>query len=92
MQDVSLSSQVFRLSPGVRLRACAQARAMLLVPEGIVELNDTAAAVLELVDGRRSTREIAVALEAAYDVSQNEIEQEVYSLCSELHERGYLAV
>jgi len=92
MRNVSLSSQVFQFAHGVRLRTCAQRRTMLLVPEGIVELNDTASAVVELVDGRRSTREIAAALELVYDVSQDEIEQEVCSLCSELQERGYLTV
>ena len=92
MRNVPLSSQVFEFSPGVRLRTCAQGRTMLLVPEGIIELNDTASAIFELVDGRRTTREIAEALEALYDVSQSEIEKDVYTLCSELLDQGYLAI
>ena len=34
-------------------------RPVLLYPEGAVLLNDTGRAILELVDGRRSIREIA---------------------------------
>jgi pyrroloquinoline quinone biosynthesis protein D len=40
---------------------------MLLVPEGAVRLNPTAAAVLELCDGERSLDEIVVVLSDRYD-------------------------
>jgi pyrroloquinoline quinone biosynthesis protein D len=40
---------------------------MLLVPEGVVRLNTTAAEVLELCDGERSLDEIVSALSARYD-------------------------
>ena len=39
---------------------------LLLVPEGAVRLNETAAQVLELCDGRRSLDEIAAALSLRY--------------------------
>jgi pyrroloquinoline quinone biosynthesis protein D len=39
---------------------------VLLVPEGVVRLNTTAAEVLELCDGERSIDEIASALSARY--------------------------
>ena len=39
---------------------------LLLVPEGAVRLNETAAQVLELCDGRRSLDEIAAALSQRY--------------------------
>jgi pyrroloquinoline quinone biosynthesis protein D len=38
----------------------------LLVPEGAVRLNETAARVLELCDGERSLEEIAAALSERY--------------------------
>jgi pyrroloquinoline quinone biosynthesis protein D len=39
---------------------------MLLIPEGAVRLNATAAQVLELVDGERSVDDIAAALSERY--------------------------
>jgi len=42
-------------------------RPVLLYPEGAVLLNDTAKAILELVDGQRSIADIATILGARYD-------------------------
>jgi pyrroloquinoline quinone biosynthesis protein D len=47
---------------------------LLLVPEGAVRLNETAAHVLELCDGERSLEDIAAALSQRYsgaDVSDD---------------------
>ena len=41
-------------------------RPVLLYPEGAVLLNDTGAAILELVDGRRTVSEIAAILGERY--------------------------
>lgn len=41
-------------------------RRVLLYPEGAVLLNETGAAVLELLDGRRTVSEIAAILEQRY--------------------------
>jgi coenzyme PQQ biosynthesis protein PqqD len=41
-------------------------RPVLLYPEGAVLLNETGAAILELVDGRRTIAQIADALRAKY--------------------------
>lgn len=40
---------------------------VLLYPEGVVLLNDTGAAILDLVDGRRSVADIAATLKQRYD-------------------------
>ena len=40
---------------------------VLLIPEGVVRLNPTAAEVLELCDGERSLDDIVGALSARYD-------------------------
>ena len=40
---------------------------VLLYPEGVVLLNDTGAAILDLVDGRRSVEAIATDLKRRYD-------------------------
>jgi coenzyme PQQ biosynthesis protein PqqD len=56
-----------RLVTGARLRYDeVREEHMLLVPEGVVRLNPTAAEVLELCDGHRSLEEIIDALSARY--------------------------
>jgi pyrroloquinoline quinone biosynthesis protein D len=49
---------------------------VLLYPEGVVFLNDTGAAILELCDGRRSVSDIATGLQERYhcDVTADVIE------------------
>ena len=49
---------------------------VLLYPEGVVLLNDTGAAILDLCDGRRSITDIATDLEERYhyDVTADVIE------------------
>lgn len=42
-------------------------RPVLLYPEGVVLLNDTGVAILELCDGRRTLQEIAGTLGARYE-------------------------
>ena len=42
-------------------------RPVLLYPEGVVFLNDTGRAILELCDGRRTVAEIAATLGARYE-------------------------
>ena len=42
-------------------------RPVLLYPEGVVFLNDTGRAILELCDGRRTVADIAATLGARYD-------------------------
>jgi pyrroloquinoline quinone biosynthesis protein D len=57
-----------RLVTGARLRYDdVREQHMLLVPEGAVRLNPTAAEVLELCDGERSLDEIVVVLSDRYD-------------------------
>jgi pyrroloquinoline quinone biosynthesis protein D len=64
-----------RLADGTRLSYDeVREEHLLLVPEGAVRLNETAAHVLELCDGERSLEEIAAALSKRYsgaDVSDD---------------------
>jgi pyrroloquinoline quinone biosynthesis protein D len=56
-----------RLVTGARLvHDEVRGERMLLVPEGLVRLNPTAAEVLELCDGERSLDQIVSALSARY--------------------------
>jgi pyrroloquinoline quinone biosynthesis protein D len=57
-----------RLVDGARLQYDdVREEHLLLVPEGAVRLNETAAQVLELCDGRRSRDDIAATLSERYD-------------------------
>ena len=57
-----------RLVTGARLRYDeVREEHVLLIPEGVVRLNPTAAEVLELCDGERSLDDIVGALSARYE-------------------------
>jgi pyrroloquinoline quinone biosynthesis protein D len=59
---------------------------LLLIPEGAVRLNETAAQVLELCDGQRSLDDIAAALSLRY--SGADIADDVRELLGAMGERG----
>ena len=61
---------------------------MLLVPEGLVRLNPSAAEVVELCDGERSLDQIVSALRTRYDGF--DLGADVQSLVDALTERGLL--
>jgi pyrroloquinoline quinone biosynthesis protein D len=63
---------------------------MLLVPEGILRLNDSAAATLELVDGARTLTAIVDALCVRYAVPREDATRDVEDLIERLSRRGYV--
>jgi pyrroloquinoline quinone biosynthesis protein D len=76
-----------RLVDGARLRYDDVRREhLLLIPEGAVRLNETAAQVLELCDGSRSLEEITGALSLRY--SGADVAADVRELLGGLGERG----
>jgi pyrroloquinoline quinone biosynthesis protein D len=76
-----------RLATGARLRYDeVREEHLLLVPEGAVVLNPTAAEVLELCDGERSLDEIVGALSARYDGA--DVRDDVTELVEGLAQRG----
>ena len=76
-----------RLVDGVRLQYDdVRAQHLLLVPEGAVRLNETAAQVLELCDGRRSLEEIAAVLSQRY--SGADVTADVRELLGGMVEHG----
>lgn len=88
---IPVSSTRPRLSRGVRLRwDKVRQRQLLLFPEGAMVLNTTAAAVLELCDGERTTAAIASELESRYQGAN--ITNDVLHLLSRLAERGLLVL
>ena len=78
-----------RLVTGARLRYDeVREEHLLLVPEGAVRLNPTAAAVLELCDGERSLDEIVAVLSARYEGA--DVGDDVRELVDGMAERGLL--
>jgi pyrroloquinoline quinone biosynthesis protein D len=76
-----------RLVTGARLQYDdVREEHVLLVPEGVVRLNPTAAAVLELCDGERSVEEIVGALSARYEGP--DLSADVQGLVDGLTRRG----
>ncbi len=69
-----------RFARGVRFRRLQDGSGVLLVPEGVVTLSDSAAAAAELVDGVRPPDAIAAALASAYDAPLAVIEGDVREL------------
>ena len=76
-----------RLADGARLQYDdVRDEHLLLVPEGAVRLNETAAQVLELCDGSRTLDEIGAALSERY--SGADVSDDVQELLSGMAERG----
>jgi coenzyme PQQ biosynthesis protein PqqD len=76
-----------RLVTGARLRYDeVREEHVLLVPEGVVRLNRTAAEVLELCDGERSLDDIVGALSARYEGP--DLRSDVEALVDGMTQRG----
>ena len=76
-----------RLATGARLRYDeVREEHQLLIPEGVVRLNPTAAEVLELCDGERSLDEIVGALSERYDGA--DLRADVVELVDALTQKG----
>jgi pyrroloquinoline quinone biosynthesis protein D len=76
-----------RLATGARLQYDeVREEHVLLVPEGVVRLNATAAAVLELCDGERSLDEIVDVLSERYEGA--ELRDDVQGLVDGMAQRG----
>jgi pyrroloquinoline quinone biosynthesis protein D len=76
-----------RLAKGVRLQTdSATGKSVLLFPEGIVELNDTAYEILARCDGR-TLREIVQALAEEYDSDVAALATDVRDTLADLQQR-----
>ena len=76
-----------RLVTGARLSYDdVRAEHILLIPEGVVRLNPTAAEVLELCDGERSLDDIAGALSARYDGA--DVRDDVVEMVDAMAQKG----
>jgi pyrroloquinoline quinone biosynthesis protein D len=77
---------------GVRFRTTPDGAALLLVPEGALTLNGSAAAALELVDGSRTIDDIAAALVQQFDVTEEDARRDVDELLSRLAQRQFVVL
>ena len=76
-----------RLAKGVRLQIdSATAKSVLLFPEGIVELNETAHEILTRCDGR-TVSEIVEALTEDYDADPASLASDVRETLADLQQR-----
>ena len=80
-----------RLITGARLQYDdVREEHLLLIPEGAVRLNPTAAEVLELCDGERSLDDIAGALSARYDGA--DVRDDVRELVDAMAQQGLVVI
>ena len=76
-----------RLVTGARLRYDeVREEHVLLIPEGVVRLNPTAAEVLELCDGERSLDDIVGTLSARYQGA--DVRNDVLELVNAMAQKG----
>ncbi len=77
---------------GVRLRTEDDGTSMLLVPEGAIKLNASAAAALALVNGERTLDEIVTELCTRFDVAEARARDDVLTLFERLRLRRMLVL
>ncbi len=84
-------SAVPRLPRGVRMRFDSVRNSqVLLAPERTFDLDETATAVLALVDGQRTIAQIATELATRYDADRAAIEADILPMLSELASKRVL--
>ena len=77
------------LAPGYRFQwEPVQACHVLLYPEGMVQLNDTAAAILTFCDGQRSVLRVIADLENEYEAE--DLREDVEAFLHEAVDRGWV--
>jgi pyrroloquinoline quinone biosynthesis protein D len=78
------------LASGVRFRRTPDGRGVLLIPEGVVELNESASAIVELVDGKRTVAAIAHDLCPRYGIELAHMLDDIETLLQRLTAKALL--
>lgn len=79
------------LAPGVRWQIDrTTGSAVLLYPEGVLFLNETASEIVSRFDGNISLAEIAAALATEYETSVTELENDIAECVNDLQRRKLL--
>jgi pyrroloquinoline quinone biosynthesis protein D len=79
-----------KFGKGVKLRRELDGSVMLLVPEGALVLNRSAAVALELVDGSRTLGEIVEAVVEQFEVAPDRARDDIAALFDRLTQRGFV--
>lgn len=65
---------------------------VLLYPEGMLHLNESAHAILTLCDGKRTVGDILTDLASQFDCSADELKADVWECLNQLQQRQLLAL
>lgn len=79
-----------KLGKGVKLRRDRDGGVMLLVPEGALVLNSSAAVALELVDGERTLSQIVETVVQQFEVEPARARADITDLFDRLAERRFV--
>lgn len=83
------TNAIFRLSHGYRFQwEPGQQRHVLLYPEGMVQLNETAAAILSFCDGKHSVADILERVTQEFDAT--DYSDDIKEFLGEAYGRGWL--
>ena len=89
MSELNLQ-QAVRIRRGFRLQwEPVQNCHVLLYPEGMIQLNDSAAHILKLVDGQRSTEQIIAELEGQFPDVQG-LDEDILTFMGVAHAQFWL--
>ena len=89
MSELNLQ-QAVRIRRGFRLQwEPVQNCHVLLYPEGMIQLNDSAAHILKLVDGQRSTEQIIAELEQQFPDVQG-LDEDILTFMGVAHAQFWL--
>jgi pyrroloquinoline quinone biosynthesis protein D len=91
--DALLATDRPRLAGKARLRSDrVRGEVVLLLPDRVLLLNATAAAVLTLCDGRRTSAELVAELAGRYDSPVEVLAGDVCELLAQFRERGLIVL
>jgi pyrroloquinoline quinone biosynthesis protein D len=93
MNEVFIAgSSVCRLRPGWRLQwEETQQRHVLLYPEGMVQLNDTAGAILAQLDGQQDVDAVIATLQTQFpDAPATAIAEDVHEFMIDASQQGWI--
>tara|TARA_R110000824_G_scaffold313803_1_gene500597 strand:- start:30714 stop:30995 length:282 start_codon:yes stop_codon:yes gene_type:complete len=84
------ATTIYRLRPGWRLQwEPAQQRHVLLYPEGMVQLNESAGAVLTLLDGERNVAMLVAELQRRFPEATT-LEEDVREFLLDAANQGWI--
>jgi pyrroloquinoline quinone biosynthesis protein D len=88
-----MDEQCPMLAPGVRLQTDhSTGHAVLLYPEGILELNETAHAIVMRCDGLTTVARMVAALAAEYEISESELQSDIDACLDDLQQQQLIVI